>query len=325
MSFSSQTTNIVVLDGHAANPGDLSWEPFKAFGTLTIYPRTKVEEVIERAKDADIILTNKILFPRDVLVQLPRLRLIAILATGFNTVDCEAAKELGILVANIPAYSTESVAQLVFAHLLNVCNRVDHYATSTREGRWSKNPDFCYWDTPLIELQQKTFGIYGLGNIGKRVAQIANVLGMKVLATTRKRTEELPDYIEKVDFPTLLCESDVLSLHCPLNADTFQMMNETALSQMKSSAILINTGRGPLVDETAVANALSKGQLKAYCADVMTNEPPEADNPLLNQPNAFLTPHIAWATLEARQRLMQIAIENVRAFIEGRPQNIVNQ
>ena len=316
--------NIVVLDGYAANPGDLSWEPFRQFGELTVYPRTAAEDVIARASKADIILTNKVQFPREVLQQLPQLKLIAILATGYNTVDCEAARQLGIAVANIPAYSTESVVQMVFAHLLNVCLRVEHYANDVRKGRWSNNSDFCYWDTPLLELAGKTLGIYGLGNIGRRVAEVANAFGLRVIAHTSKAQEDLPAYITKVDFKELLQQSDVLTLHCPLTKDTHHLINGETLQLMQPTAILINTGRGPLVDEFEVAKALETGCLKAYCADVMGNEPPAADNPLLQVPNAFITPHIAWATFEARQRLMQIALENVKAFINGTPQNVVN-
>lgn len=316
--------NIVVLDGYAANPGDLSWEPFRQFGELTVYPRTAAEDVIARASKADIILTNKVQFPREVLQQLPQLKLIAILATGYNTVDCEAARQLGIAVANIPAYSTESVVQMVFAHLLNVCLRVEHYANDVRKGRWSNNSDFCYWDTPLLELAGKTLGIYGLGNIGRRVAEVANAFGLRVIAHTSKAQEDLPAYITKVDFKKLLQQSDVLTLHCPLTKDTHHLINGETLQLMQPTAILINTGRGPLVDEFEVAEALKTGCLKAYCADVMGNEPPAADNPLLQVPNAFITPHIAWATFEARQRLMQIALENVKAFINGTPQNVVN-
>lgn len=316
--------NIVILDGYAANPGDLSWEPFRQFGELTVYPRTAAEDVIARASKADIILTNKVQFPREVLQQLPKLKLIAILATGYNTVDCEAARQLGIAVANIPAYSTESVVQMVFAHLLNVCLRVEHYANDVRKGRWSNNSDFCYWDTPLLELAGKTLGIYGLGNIGRRVAEVANAFGLRVIAHTSKAQEDLPAYITKVDFKELLQQSDVLTLHCPLTKDTHHLINGETLQLMQPTAILINTGRGPLVDEFEVAEALETGCLKAYCADVMGNEPPAADNPLLQVPNAFITPHIAWATFEARQRLMQIALENVKAFINGTPQNVVN-
>ena len=245
------------------------------------------------------------------------------LATGYNVVDIEAARERGIVVTNVPAYSTESVAQMVFAHLLTVTNRTEHYAIQNRADKWTVNPDFCYWDFPHMELAGKTFGIVGLGNIGQRVAQIALAFGMKVKAMTSK--DSLPDGIEKASLEELLAESDVLSLHCPLTENTRHLMNDTTLRQMKPTAILINTGRGPLVDDQAVADALAEGRLAAFCADVLTEEPPKADNPLLKQPNAFTTPHIAWASTEARCRLIQVATDNVRSFLNGMPVNVVSQ
>jgi glycerate dehydrogenase len=238
-------------------------------------------------------------------------------------VDIEAAHERGITVTNVPAYSTESVAQMVFAHLLTVTNRTEHYAIENRNGRWTKNPDFCYWDFPHMELAGKTFGIVGLGNIGRRVAEIATAFGMHVKALTSKSADALPANIEKATLESILSTSDVLSLHCPLTDKTRHLINRETLRQMKPTAILINTGRGPLVDDQAVADALSGGRLAAFCADVLTEEPPKADNPLLKQPNAYMTPHIAWASKEARVRLVQVATDNVRAFINGRPQNMV--
>jgi glycerate dehydrogenase len=238
-------------------------------------------------------------------------------------VDIEAAHERGITVTNVPAYSTESVAQMVFAHLLTVTNRTEHYAIENRNGRWTKNPDFCYWDFPHMELAGKTFGIVGLGNIGRRVAEIATAFGMHVKALTSKSADALPANIEKATLESILSTSDVLSLHCPLTDKTRHLINRETLQQMKPTAILINTGRGPLVDDQAVADALSGGRLAAFCADVLTEEPPKADNPLLKQPNAYMTPHIAWASKEARVRLVQVATDNVRAFINGRPQNMV--
>ena len=315
---------IIVLDGYAANPGDISWDELKEFGKLTVYPRTKPEEVVGRIGDAEMILTNKVLMTAEVLRQLPKLKYIGILATGYNTVDLEAARELGITVTNIPAYSTESVAQITFAHILNITNRIGHYARQTREGRWSRNPDFCYWDTPLMELSGKTIGIVGLGNIGKRVACIARLFGMAVFALTSKNSSDLPEGIQKTTLEGLLAVSDVLTLHCPLTDETRHLINRERLEKMRPGAILINTGRGPLVDEQAVADALKSGHLAGYGADVMCNEPPEADNPLFCQPNAFITPHIAWATREARLRLMKVAVANVRAFIAGTPQNVVS-
>jgi glycerate dehydrogenase len=314
---------IVILDGFTANPGDLSWKGLEEFGTLTVYDRTRPEETVVRATDADIVLTNKVIISREVMAQLPQLKYIGVLATGYNVVDIEAAHERGIIVTNVPAYSTESVAQMVFAHLLTVTNRTEHYALQNRQGRWTKNPDFCYWDFPHMELAGKTFGIVGLGNIGRRVAEIALAFGMKVKALTSKSADVLPAGIEKADLETLLAISDIISLHCPLTDKTRHLINYETLQKMRPSAILINTGRGPLVDDQAIASALAEGKLAAFCADVLTEEPPKANNPLLSQPNAFITPHIAWATKEARSRLLQVAISNVEAFLNAKPQNIV--
>ncbi len=314
---------IVELDGYAANPGDLSWEPLRELGELVVYDRTAPADVVERAKDADMVLINKIMMTEEVMQQLPRLKYIGVLATGYNVVDIEAASRHGIVVTNIPAYSTDSVAQTTFALLLAITNRVEHYAEENRNGRWSRNPDFCYWDTPLMELAGKTIGIVGLGNIGMRVATIAKDFGMDVFALTSKNSTDLPPGIQKTTLEGLLAVSDVLSLHCPLTEQTNRLINRNTIAKMKHGAILINTGRGQLVDETDVAEALANGKLAAYGADVMSCEPPQANNPLFAQPNAFLTPHIAWATREARQRLMEIAVNNVKAFINGTPQNVV--
>ena len=316
--------NIVILDGYSANPGDLSWKELEELGTLTVYDRTKSDETVARAADAEIVLTNKVILNSEVIAQLPRLKYIGVLATGYNVVDIKAAHDRGIIVTNVPAYSTESVAQMVFAHLLTVTNRTEHYAIQNRDGRWSSNPDFCYWDFPHMELAGKTFGVVGLGNIGLRVAQIAHAFGMKVKAVTSKVQSTLPVGIEKVSLEELLATADVLSLHCPLTDSTRHMINAATLQQMKPSAILINTGRGPLVDDQAVADALAKGAIAAYCADVVTEEPPRPDNPLLQQPNAFITPHIAWASMEARVRLLKVAIDNVRLFLNGQPQNVIS-
>ena len=314
---------IVVLDGYSANPGDLSWQGLEQLGELTVYDRTKPDETVARAAGAEVVLTNKVIINKEAMAKLPCLKYIGVLATGYNVVDIEAARERGIVVTNVPAYSTESVAQMVFAHLLTVTNRTEYYAIQNRQDRWSANPDFCYWDFPHMELAGKTFGIIGLGNIGQRVAQIALAFGMKVKAMTSK--DSLPDGIEKASLEELLAESDVLSLHCPLTENTRHLMNDTTLRQMKPTAILINTGRGPLVDDQAVADALAEGRLAAFCADVLTEEPPKADNPLLKQPNAFTTPHIAWASTEARCRLIQVATDNVRSFLNGKPVNVVSQ
>ena len=314
---------IVVLDGHTANPSDLSWGELEAMGELTVYDRTPADATIERAKEADIVLTNKVVIGQEEMNHLPLLRYIGVLATGYNVVDVKAAHERGIVVSNVPAYSTESVAQMVFAHLLTVTNRPEHYALANRNGRWAGNPDFCYWDTPLTELSGKVMGIVGLGNIGRRVSEIALAFGMKVQALTSKSSGLLPAGVSKASLEELLSTSDVITLHCPLTDSTLHLVNHETLAQMRPGAILINTGRGPLVDEFAVAEALKSGHLSAYCADVLCEEPPRADNPLLCLPNAFITPHIAWATTEARNRLLQTAIHNVRSFLEGHPQNVV--
>jgi len=325
---------IVILDAHCANPGDLSWEPLKQFGELIVYPRTVASDVAKRIDDAEIILINKILMTEQVFNDIIEnqidkygkqlLRYIGILATGYNIVDLEAAKAKDIIVTNIPAYSSDSVAQMTFAHILNITNRVEHYAMQNRNGRWSNNPDFSYSDTPLNEIAGKTIGIVGLGSIGKKVAKIARTFGMDVFAMTSKNSADLPEGIQKTTFEGLLAVSDILTLHCPLTATTQEMINKETLAKMKKGAILINTGRGQLVNENDVAEALASGQLSGYGADVMCQEPPAISNTLLSQPNAFITPHIAWATIEARTRLVDIAIRNVEAFIAGTPQNVVS-
>jgi len=314
---------IVILDGYTANPGDLSWKALEEMGALTVYERTKPEETIDRAKDAEIVLTNKVLLKRHEIEQLPKLRYIGVLATGYNVVDLEATREHGITVTNVPAYSTLSVAQMVFSHLLTVTNHTEHYARQNREGKWTASPDFSYMDMPLTELAGKTFGIVGLGNIGQRVAMIAAAFDMSVVAYTSKSVDMLPSYIQKRTLDEVLAESDVLSLHCPLTPETQHLINRQTLQKMKSSAILINTGRGPLINDQDVADALSGNCLRAFCADVLTEEPPKADNPLLRCENAYITPHIAWASSEARVRLLDVSINNVRAFIDGKPQNVV--
>lgn len=314
---------IVILDGYGANPGDLSWERLRAVGELAVYERTTAAETVARAADAEIVLTNKVILGRHEIARLRRLRYIGVLATGYNVVDVGAAHERGIIVTNVPAYSTESVAQMVFAHLLTVTNRTEHYARQNRAGQWGKSADFCYWDTPLTELAGKTIGIVGLGHIGMRVGQIALAFGMKVKALTSKQTEALPPGMVKAGLSELLATADVVSLHCPLTDTTHHLVNADTLSLMKPTAILINTGRGPLVDDVAVAQALAAGRLSAYCADVLSEEPPRSGNCLLSQPNAYITPHIAWATREARQRLLNVAIGNVVAFVEHHPKNVV--
>lgn len=315
---------IVVLDGQGVNPGDISWNRIEELGELTVYPRTAPEEVLQHVGDAEIALTNKTVFDANIIAQLKNTKYIGVLATGYNVVDTKAARERGIVVTNIPAYSTDSVAQMVFAHLLNVSNHVEHYAEETRNGVWSRCPDFCYWNKPLFEIAGKTLGIVGLGNIGMKVAQIAQAFGMSVLAYTSKTPDQLPEGIRKTTLDGLFGASDVVSLHCPLTDTTRELMNNTSIEKMRDGAILINTGRGPLVNEADVVDALASGKLGAYCADVLSCEPPSPSNPLVGAPHAFITPHVAWATLEARLRLMDIAVNNIKSFLEGSPTNVVN-
>lgn len=316
---------IVVLDGYAANPGDLSWEGLEALGQCVVYPRTSANELLERAADAEILLTNKVIINKEAMEALPRLKYIGVLATGYNVVDVEAARERGIVVTNIPAYSTPSVAQMVFAHVLNITQRVGHYADEARQGIWTDCQDFSYSNTPLWELQGKKIGIVGLGNTGYNTARIAIGFGMKVYAYTSKSRLQLPPEIRKVELDELFATCDIVSLHCPLTADTHHLVNESRLKLMKPTAILINTGRGPLVDEQALADALNNDTIYAAGVDVLSTEPPTADNPLLSAKNCFITPHIAWATKEARQRLLQIACDNVEQFIKNKPINVVSK
>ncbi len=317
---------IVVLDGFTLNPGDLSWEVVERLGQVEVYDRTRPEEVMERLAGAEMVLTNKVVLDAVLLEKLsPTLCYVGVLATGYNVVDVEAAKRLGICVTNIPAYSTASVAQMVFAHLLNLTNHVAHYTQLAKEeGKWANSLDFCFCDRPLTELANRTMGLVGLGRIGMAVAQIAIAFGMKVVAYTSKEQEALPTGIKKADLDEIFTQSDVLSLHCPLTEDTLHLVNEERLRTMKSNAILINTGRGPLIDENAVANALKEGQLGAYAADVLSVEPAKVDNPLLSAPRVQLTPHIAWASKEARTRLMHICAHNIEMFLNGNPQNVVS-
>lgn len=316
--------NIVILDGYALNPGDLSYDRLTQFGTLKVYDRTTPEQLIERAREADALLTNKVVLGEQEMSQLPRLRYIGVQATGYNVVDVEAARRHGITVTNIPAYSTASVAQMVMAHLLNITQSVEYYAQQNRAGRWSTNPDFCYWDTSLIELVDKQMGIVGFGRTGGAVARLAQAFGMRVVAYTSKPQSELPEGVEKVSLESLFATSDVVSLHCPLVPATHHLVNAERLALMKATAILINTARGPVVDEQALADALNSGALHAAGIDVLCEEPPCSDSPLLTARNCFVTPHIAWATIEARTRLLDICEANLRAFIDGHPQNVVS-
>ncbi len=316
--------NISILDGYALNPGDLDWSPLKNLGTLSIYDHTSPDQVVARSLNADIVITNKVQFDAQTLSQLPNLKCIVVTATGYNIIDTEAARQQGIAVCNAPNYSSDSVAQQVFALLLHITNRIADYASANRNGRWTASPDFCYIDIPTQELAGKTLGIIGFGNIGSSVAKIANAFGINVVTSTSKSQSQLPDYVTKVSIEQLLSTSHIISLHCALTPDTQNIINSAALAQIKPGTILINTSRGPLIDEQAVANALAQGTLAAYGADVLSIEPATAGNPLLTAPNSYLTPHIAWATLQARQRLMQITIDNVKAFCNHTPINVVN-
>lgn len=314
---------IVALDGYAANPGDLSWDELKALGECTIYERTSPEEVLERAAGAEILLTNKVVLNAETIAALPELKYIGVLATGYNIVDVTAAKERGIIVTNIPAYSTASVAQMVFAHILNIAQQVQHYTDEVRAGRWSNSPDFCFWDTPLIELRGKKIGIIGLGHTGYNTARIAIGFGMEVYAYTSKSPFQLPPEIKKMELDEIFSTCDIVSLHCPLTDATRELVNAGRLKLMKPNAILINTGRGPLINEQDLADALNNGTIFAAGLDVLTQEPPRADNPLLTAKNCYITPHIAWASTAARERLMQIMLENVKAYLSGKPVNNV--
>ena len=312
---------IVVLDGYCLNPGDLSWEDMASLGDLRVYDRTSPAELLNRAEGAEVLITNKTLITGNDMEALPQLKYIGVLATGYNVVDVESAKEKGIVVTNIPAYSTNSVAQMVFAHLLNITQRVGHYACMNRQGKWSDNADFCYWDTELIELNDKWVGIIGFGNIGQATARIALSFGMKVGVFTSKAQSELPEGVKKMSLEEIFKNCDVVSLHCPLTPSTQEMVNAERLNLMKPNAILINTGRGPLINEQDLADALNEGKILAAGLDVLSTEPPLSSNPLLTARNCFITPHIAWATKEARIRLMKIAVNNLNEFMKG---NIIN-
>ena len=316
---------IVVLDGYAANPGDLSWDELKSLGECIIYDRTAPSEVTERAAGADILLTNKVVLNADTIAALPHLKYIGVLATGYNVVDTAAAKERGIIVTNIPAYSTASVAQMVFAHILNISQQVQRHSEEVHKGRWTNSKDFCFWDTPLMELRDKKIGLVGLGNTGYTTARVAIGFGMQVYALTSKSHFQLPPEIKKMDLDQLFSECDIVSLHCPLTPETRDVLTADVLVIIQTNAILINTGRGPLINEQDLADALNSGKIYAAGVDVLSTEPPRADNPLLTAKNCYITPHIAWATTEARERLMNMAISNLQAYIAGTPENVVNK
>ena len=312
---------IVVLDGYTLNPGDLSWTGLEALGDCMVYDRTPSELAVERAAGAEIVLINKIVLSREVLTQLPALKYVGVLATGYNVVDTAAARELGIVVTNIPVYGTESVAQMVFAHLLNLTQRVGHHARTVSEGRWSECSDFCYWDYSLIELSGLTFGVVGCGRIGRSAARIARAFGMTAIGCDHFLTAA--EGIEIVPADEVFRRAEVISLHCPLTPETTKMVNRERLALMKPTALLINTSRGPLIDEEALAEALNAGRIAGAGLDVVSVEPVRPDNPLLTAKNCYVTPHIAWATFSARQRLLGMAVDNVKAFIDGVPQNRV--
>lgn len=317
---------IVVLDGYTAILGDVTMDEWDTLGEIAIYDRTEPQYIIERAREAEVVLTNKTVLTRDIINALPDLRYIGVLATGYNVVDLAAASERGIVVTNIPAYSTMSVAQTVMAHLLNVTNHTADYAHAVRQGEWQRSDDFCFVLSPLTELDGQTMGIVGVGNIGRAVARMAQAMGMRVVAYSSKQAEELATLgIEKAEsIEALFRQADVLSLHCPLNDQTHELINTQTISWMKPNAILINTGRGPLINEQQLADALNEGRIAAACLDVLCEEPPRKGSPLIEARNCYITPHIAWASLAARQRLLRIARENVQAFAEGHPQNQVN-
>lgn len=319
--------NIVVLDAYVNNPGDLSWDPLKKFGTVTLYDRTAPDEVAERVADADIAISNKITWDVAALNAAPNLKLIALTSTGFNVVDLDAAHERGIIVCNVPAYSTPDVAQMTFALLLELCLHVGDHSRGVMDGQWVRSIDFSYWDHPLVEIAGKTLGIVGMGSIGQAVARIANAFGMDVLFNNRSAKPEFETArCKQVDFDDLLANSDVVTLHAPATPETNGLINAEAITKMKEGAMLLNTARGTLVDERAVADALLSGKLAGFGADVVAVEPMRADSPLLEakDKNIVITPHIAWATLEARTRLLDTVFANIRAFIEGAPQNVVS-
>ncbi len=314
---------IVVLDGYALNPGDLSWEGLSNLGDCQIYDRSKPAEVLERIGNAEAIIINKVVIDQRLIDLLPDLKYIGVTATGYNVVDVQAASRRNVVVTNIPAYSTDSVAQLVFSHILNVTNRIDLHAQSVKAGDWAANPDFAYWKTPQVELAGKTLGIVGFGRIGRKVAEIAKAFGMKVIFQNRSVKTDFPDGMVQKSLAEVFAEGDFISLNCPLTAENTAFVNRDLIRTMKPTAVLINTGRGPLINEADLAEALNSGQIAAACLDVLSAEPPKPENPLLSARNCYITPHIAWATFEARQRLMNITVSNLKNFLSGKPVNVV--
>lgn len=317
---------IVVLDGYTLNPGDISWEGLEALGEVTVYDRTKPEEVVERIGDAEVVYTNKTPITRETLDQCGNIRFIGVLATGYNIIDIEAAKEKGIPVSNIPTYGTAAVSQFAIALLLELCHHIGEHSDAVKNGEWTSNPDWCFWKYPLVELAGKTMGIVGFGRIGQDTGKIAQALGMKVLAfDAYKRPELESETCRYADLDTLLAESDVISLHCPLFPDTEGIINKDTIAKMKTGVMIINDSRGPLIVEEDLRDALNSGKVAGAALDVVSTEPIKMDNPLLSAKNVILTPHIAWAPKESRQRLMDIAVENLQCFVDGAPQNVVNK
>lgn len=316
--------NIVVLDGYTLNPGDLSWDRLAALGNLQVYERSEPEEVVDRAREAEIVLTNKTVLSREVLDRLPKLRYIGVLATGYNVIDVEAAQERGIPITNTPAYSTPSVAQMVFAHLLNLTFRLADHHRAVLDGEWTASDEFSFSKYPLVELAGKTFGVVGYGLIGKNVTALTSAFAMHALISTRTPPQNVPPWAKVVELDELFRKSDVVSLHCPLTEETRHLINAERLALMKPTAFLINTGRGDLVDEAALAAALDEGRIAGAGVDVLSSEPNAPDNPLVGARNCFITPHIAWATKESRERLMELCVANVVSFLNGEPQNVVN-
>ena len=313
---------IVILDGRALNPGDLSYDVINQFGDVTLYQHTdSMEEAIRRIGDSQIVLTNKVPITRQILDACPHIQLICVLATGYNIVDTDACKERGIPVCNVPSYGTAAVAQFTLALMLEICHRIGHHDRAVHEGKWCACPNFCFWDTPQMELAGKTLGIIGYGRIGQAVGKLAEAFGMRILAYSRTPRPELANF---VDMDTLLAQSDFVTLHCPQFPETTKMVNADFIGKMKNGAVLINTSRGALVDEQALHDALASGKLSAAAVDVVSAEPMKADNPLLTAPNCIITPHIAWAPKESRQRLLDCVVDNIRAFLEGNIQNVVN-
>ncbi|MHC4626843.1 MAG: D-2-hydroxyacid dehydrogenase [Planctomycetota bacterium] len=315
---------IVVPDGFTLNPGDLSWKGLEELGQCAIYDRSAPDQVIPRCDGAEIIITNKVVISADTIGRLGTLRYIGVTATGYNIVDVEAARRQDVTVTNVPTYGTDSVAQMVFAHLLNLTQNVAHHARTVSDGRWCSSEDFCYWDTPLIELASKTMGIIGLGRIGRATARLARAFGMKVIAYDVIAPPDMPEGCEMVTLEDIFRRGDVVSLHCPLTPQTEGIVNERNLALMKEDAFLINTSRGPLIDERALADALENGRIAGAGLDVLAVEPPQEQNPLLKAPNCYISPHIAWATRDARERLLKASVDNVAAFLAGKPQNVVN-